>query len=175
MKKLLFISIIILSFQQCKKDSSNENETITDVELELTDSLHQLKGSFTDTDGPGGNAPIYDTLKLEKNKIYNGRVNVYDKSNGNNTNVTEEIRKEMESHQFFYYLSESIKEILQISILDKDANSLPVGLSYVINTYQKTGKGTIRVLLSHYPNPKNKSDKPSSDNDIDVEIPIQVN
>jgi len=165
------VALILIS--SCKKTSTNEQELITTVKISLTTNGKTVVAQWKDTDGAGGNNPTIDTLLLDTNTTYIGSIEVYDESKSPVVNITDEITKEKNDHQFFYSSQGALTGNLDISVTDKDDNSLPIGLQYSATTKSQSKIGTLRIVLSHYDGVA-KSTSQSSESDIDIEIPVKI-
>ena len=157
------IAVMALSFTSCEKDddnddsssgSTNETELITDLVLTFVNSEDFSIRTFTfsDPDGPGGDAPTINDITLDDSTSYTLNIQVLDASNPNEVeDITTEIREEDEVHQFFY-ITESVDNSVAISYdaFDVDGNGNPVGLATIWNTNEPTSdNGTVRVVLRH--------------------------
>src|SRR6056297_867392 len=86
-------ALAALTFVACEDDDDdddtpsavNEEELITDMVLTFTNTADQSVSTFTfsDPDGPGGNAPSIDDIVLTDTAVYNVSVQVLDASNPN--------------------------------------------------------------------------------------------
>lgn len=170
--KIIIFSIIILA-GSCKKKSTHEQETITTVKLTLNNGGKTTIAQWKDADGAGGNNPIIDTMILDTNIIYTGTIEVFDETKNPIANLTEEIDKESDVHQFFYTSLGSISSSFTIDKTDQDKNGLPIGLAYKLTTKQQKGNGSLRIVLSHYDG-VTKTTSPSNESDIDIEIPVLI-
>jgi len=181
MKQIPFSFIIILTICAiaCHKEPKpadqpkNESELITTVRLIFTDSASGDTSSFQfrDPDGEGGNPPgTFDTLKLDANHSYLMDILLLDESKNPVDTVSNEVRDEANDHLFVFNISGAK---LNITILDKDGNNLPVGLQ----TRWRTGaasSGTAEVLLRHQPGVKDGTPAPG-ESDVDVIFQAVIN
>ena len=172
-----FIGISVL-FSGCKKDDDNpesenhnESELITTLQMQFTDSAGTTSTfSFFDPDGPGGNAPTLDTIRLDASQDYNLSISVLDESDPADTeDITVEIMEEAEDHLFCF--SHSLP--LDITITDTDANGLPLGLLSTWNIMDG-GSGSVTVVLRHQPEVKNGTCT-VGEVDIEVAFPVIMN
>ncbi len=169
--RLLKITTIILTagiFVACESDDDDDNdggnpqELITDVEITLTNPDTQTSQTFTfsDPDGPGGNAPTIDTIVLNtggENTIYNAAVRVLDASDPNDVeDISIEVFNEGDEHQFFYIPNAEADTALTVTYdpsAPADVNGNPIGLRSQWVTFGATPTGSnIRVVLRHEPN-----------------------
>jgi len=156
-------ALAALTFVACEDDDDdddtpsavNEEELITDMVLTFTNTADQSVSTFTfsDPDGPGGNAPSIDDIVLTDTAVYNVSVQVLDASNPNDVeDITSEVLEEDEEHQFFYIpgggADNSLTVTYETSEVDDDGN--PIGVSTVWNTLQPTTDNeTIQIVLRH--------------------------
>ncbi|MCC7298200.1 MAG: hypothetical protein IT244_07705 [Bacteroidia bacterium] len=157
-------------FSSCKKKKTDEEELITTVKFSLQQN-NITKGTFQwkDLDGDGGNAPQpTDTITLDSGMIYNASVAFLNESNGQNIDITEEIKSESADHLICYTAPVSA---LEISITDSDGK-YPIGLTSDWKTLAK-GTYTLRVVLRHQPGEKNGSCDPG-ETDVDVNFPVRI-
>lgn len=164
----------------CKKDSDpepEENELITTVTLTFTErgTTNVRTVTWKDADGEGGAAPTIGKLSLAPNKTYDLTVSLLDESKNPAADITEEIEEEADEHLFVY--TPTPANLLTVTITDKDARNLPVGLKATAVT-GAAATGKLQVVLRHQPpvggNPvKNGTAGPGSsdfDGTFDVEI-----
>lgn len=167
--KLSFLLLsTILLFNACKKDDptpEDENELISQVKIEFTDSLGQQTYSWKNGKS--------DTINLAKNQKYTTKVYFYslDKEQ-NNIDITNEISEENDQHQLFYTTNPS--DLLSTTYEDQDINGLPLGLSMSMMTTNESKTGTLRIQLKHYAVEKDgKPTSGSTDADINFNVKIQ--
>ena len=155
MKKYLPILLASLLFTSCKKDEvepTDDNELITRVELKFTDVTAKttLTYTFQDKDGDPKTAPEkFDKIVLNKGVTYSVSIGVYDDTKTPVMDITKEIEEESDVHLFVYKTTPT--SLLTTTILDKDKNGLPVGLSSSILTQSTAGTGKLNLLLKHQP------------------------
>ncbi|MFT4023000.1 MAG: hypothetical protein QM664_04340 [Flavihumibacter sp.] len=161
----------------CKKDKEepevNEEEVITTLQVELTPVTGgtTLSYAYRDADGPGGNAPVQDEIKLAPNTAYNVALKVLNESASPAEDITLEIEEEATAHRF--YFTPSSGSNISVASLNTDDDGIPVGLSSVWTTGE-AASGTINITLRHYPgNPPGKAaDDPvnSTKSGTDIEV-----
>jgi hypothetical protein len=156
MKKYLSILVAVILFTACKKDDHlhphDDNELITRVELKFTDAATKttLTYTFQDKDADPKTAPEkFDKIVLNKGVTYTMSVGVFDDTKSPAKDITEEINEESDSHLFVFKTNPA--SLLAVSILDKDKNGLPIGLSSSAKTSATAGTGKLNVLLKHQP------------------------
>lgn len=179
MKALKYISILTLSVSlfACDKDENkvenppieNESELITTVKLTITDSADTLSYQFRDPDGEGGANATVDTLKLKSGHMYNVTLQLLDESNPSKIkNITEEVEEEANDHLVCYSNNTNIN----VMIMDKDGNNLPLGL----DTHWMTAEaadGSLTLKLRHQPGIKDGyCDK--GETDVEVVFPVSI-
>lgn len=158
---LMAVSLMIVA--GCEKENQpaeeNENELITTVQLDFTKRGTDDRSTFTweDADGPGGEIPIIDTVRLDDNSVYDVEVSFWNKSVTPAENITEEVRGESENHRVYYEAS-AASGIL-INGYDNDTGGVPLGIQSVWTT-TGSSEGTVMVVLRHYPNGGKAADDP---------------
>jgi hypothetical protein len=183
MKKYLPILIAALLFTSCKKDHelepTDDNELITRVELKFTDVTAKttLTYTFQDMDGDPKTAPEkFDKIVLNKGVTYSVSVGVYDDTKFPVKDITQEIDDESDVHLFVYKTTPAA--LLTTTILDKDKNGLPIGLSSSILTQSTAGSGKLNLLLKHQPELNGVSVKTGQEaggsTDIDLLFDVEV-
>lgn len=179
--KKIFVSIILLTttiilLNSCKKineGEGNDEELITTMKLNFTPALGGATQTFTfeDIDGPGGNAPVSDTIRLAANTAYNVSIELWNNSATPPENITTEVEEENEAHRFYYVPSSSSNIV--VSNLNNDDNGVPLGTNSVW-TVGAASTGNINITLRHYPGtPPDKQvsdpvNSPKSGTDITV-------
>jgi hypothetical protein len=167
----LALVTLIFTFNACKDQvdtppNPNEEELITTVELTFineNNSSDVLVFKFADPDGDGGNAPtITDSIVLAANSSYNLAVRFLDESKSPVEDITTEIVAEAIDHLICY----TTPGDLMITILDKDANNLNLGLAATVKT-QALENTSLTIRLMHQPNQKN-GNCDSGETDVEV-------
>lgn len=183
MKKYLPILFVALLFTSCKKDEeiepTDDNELITRVELKFTDiaANTSLTYTFQDKDGDPKTAPEkFDKIVLNKGVTYTVSVGVYDDTKSPVADITEEIAEESDVHLFVYKTTPAA--LLTTTILDKDKNGLPIGLSASVLTQSTAGTGKLNLLLKHQPELNGVKVKTGQEaggsTDIDLSFDVEV-
>jgi len=175
-----------LTWWGCEDDPAspgegNEQELITKVVLTLTESGTGTKVSaiYNDADGPGGAAPSIGALTLKAGSSYSGQIELFDESKSPAVNLTEEVAKEADAHQFFYTPQGELVGRLTITITDKDSKNLPLGLAFTVTVsagpaVTGSAANSLNVVLSHYDRvTKNGRDR-SNETDIDINVPVSI-
>lgn len=182
---LILVSIIFaITFSSCSKEAAvvNEEELITTITYTLTPigQGETVVYKFVDIDGDGGNPPIKSSSgTLKNNTSYNGSIVILNESATPSIDITVEIQKEKEDHQFFYTLSSSLLDKVVISYSDIDANKNPVGLLTSVKA-NSSGFGKLKITLRHQPNKSGKDvsvgniTNAGGETDIEVEFDVTV-
>ena len=173
-KPAYLLSLCGLMILGCKKTPLpndppiNENELITTVVLQFKDSLNQTQSfKFSDLDGPGGNVPIIDTIRLKPQTVYQLTIDFLDESKSPVDSITNEIKDENDNHLIAF--SSALSQ-LKIDVTDQDNNGLPLGLKSLWQVLG-TGKGIVRIELKHQVGIKN-GDPTLGETDVQVDFPI---
>ncbi len=175
-----------LATTACKKEDDhghdhNEGEVITTITVSLTDSGSTTPRTFvwSDPDGPGGNAPTIDTLRLTANTRANASLKLEDRSVTPAKNITVEIEREENEHQFFF--TPTLPGLaIAYDPTDFDTNTPPKPLG--LRSFWRTagpGRGTVRIVLKHQPGikasiPNTVGDATRGETDIEVVFPVIV-
>jgi hypothetical protein len=173
---------LALAISSCKKDDtddpkpSNPNELVTTLKAYFTETTTGAIAdsvTFRDIDGPGGNAPVQDSLILDANKEYSAIVLVLDESKNPVDTISNEILEEDETHQFIY-LSDPASGFMNTTILDDDSNGNPLGLQILVQTFS-VGTGSWKITLRHYDSEQDKDDETSNyDSDVEVSFGVRI-
>jgi hypothetical protein len=185
-----FLTIIIIS--SCSKENpkqplpTNPQEILTTILVKgfnQNDSLnpnYQFTYKWEDMDGDGGNMPIIDTLNMDSGIIYKCEIIILDKTKTPFDTVSNSIEEEKNVHQFFFAPSANLTSKIKTERLDFDNNipSLPVGLSFYLNTKSNQSfttpiYGSLNIVLSHYDGVPKTIEK-SSESDIDITFPVKL-
>jgi len=182
--KILTIAIIASLLYSCTDDDDaspstpitpNEEELITTVRLNFMDTSGVTTTyEFNDPDGDGGNAPVIDTIILDKSETYDLNTEFLDASDPNDIeDITTEIRDEDDEHLVCY--TTSAVDGLSVSIIDTDG-TYDVGLSAVVLTTDTASSinGTLKVTLKHQPGVKDGTCAPG-ETDVEVDFPVRFN
>ncbi len=179
---ILFVCIALFS---CHKGNDpkpedpqkpNEEELITTVKLILTE---QISGDvsvfkFTDIDGPGGISATKETIVLDANKIYNGKIILLDQTKYPVDSISYEVNEESEDHQFFFTVSSAD---LSVAYTDYDDHGVPLGLFPDLTT-GNAGNGKLKIILKHQPGIKPTSgigDSTVGETDVEVSFKVIIN
>lgn len=152
--KILGILGVAVLVSQCGEDpvDPNEEELITTLTVSLVDAndaSNTAELKFVDLDGEGGDAPTITGATLKASTTYNATISVLNESESPAENITTEIQKEDEEHQFFYVAGGGLN--VTTSYSDKDSMDNPIGLKFEIVT-GAASTGTLKVVLRHEPN-----------------------
>lgn len=107
---------LMLGIGGCKKDNpadpgdQNPQELITTVILILDHptNRHEVRAVWRDLDGPGGNPPVIDTLKLEAGVTYSGEVLLLNEQQSPPDTVSHEVEEEADVHLIVYTVGGAI-------------------------------------------------------------------
>jgi hypothetical protein len=185
MMVLLLVAVSFASLATgCKEETTSPTEEdedpITRITLRLTDSTSTgtvITAAAVDADGPGGNLPTVDTLRLQPGKVYLGTILL--RNDAKNKDITEEIEEEDDEHRFDFTVSGAAAGLVRFTDLNLDRRTgLPdnlrtFGLEHKVRTGAAAARtvGTVRVVLQHFSD-GNKGGEPESD--VDVNFPIVV-
>jgi len=187
MKYLLATMLFGVMITGCKKPDDdpiippppvNEEEVITTMVLRFdnTGAGADKELRFTDADGDGGGAPVYDLDTLDDASVYTTSIILLDETVSPADTVSNEVLNEGVDHQFFFAPTGA-----NISIVygDTDANGNPIGLSTTMTTGTPS-VGNLMVTLRHEPN-KTAAGVSSGDitnaggeTDIEITFPLVI-
>ncbi|MDI1234218.1 MAG: hypothetical protein PSX81_08050 [bacterium] len=179
LKWTAIIAVIALGITSCKENTptpsnppENETELITTVRLVFTDTSNQTVrvASFSDIDGPGGNAPtIFDTIKLQPNKVYKTKIYLLDETKNPVDSISNQVLTEGADH-LFVFTKTGVN--LLFNMTDADKNNLPIGLSSLW-TAGANSFGSVTVVLRHQPGVKDGTVNPG-ETDVEIVFPCKI-
>lgn len=164
-------------------DPPNSQEQITTVTLILDHNspsfqpLHEIRATWRDIDGPGGNPPTIDTLKLHAGTTYSGTILLLDETKTPPDTISNEVEEEADVHLFVYTTGGSVDTLMSVSIDDLDPFNQPIGLSYVVvvdSTATGGTTGTLTVELRHFAERAHKAAGAPFETDIEVTFPVLI-
>ena len=167
--------IFYLQLNGCGSDdvvnppNPNEQELITTLIINLTDSvsLAQTSFQFDDPDGEGGNPPSrFDTILIEANRTYFAQIILLNKSVTPVDTISNEVLEEGVDHQFFFTTTD-VSTV--ISYADADINGNPIGLETIWRD-GSASNGNIQVVLKHQPGTKSPAPGNPAIGETDVQI-----
>lgn len=137
--RLLALAIILCSVAACK-DNSTPQQTLTDLELQILDSIHQNEGEF---------ALIFKSLESEEEAIYINKKAMFHAASTMKTPVMIEAYKM--AHQGKISLDDSLTVTTQFrSIVDSSWYQLTAAEDSEFDLYKQVGKSlTIRELIEY--------------------------
>jgi hypothetical protein len=179
MKKLILLVFAGSVFISCdKKDPviPNEEELITTLIYTLTSGTgEEVKLSFKDIDGEGGQPPVITTGALKANTTYTGKLTLLNEMESPADNITEEILEEADEHQFFFTISGLDASV---SYDDTDSAGFPVGLKTKLVTGGPSS-GKLTITLRHEPNKSasgvSSGQLTNAGGETDIEVTFDLN
>ena len=177
---------IATAMSGCKKDEDlavtpppvNEEEVITTMILSFAGQSGAMDKElrFTDADGDGGGAPVFELDTLQTASNYNVTLLLLNETVNPVDTISNEVLEEGVDHQFFF---QPTGANITVAYADTDANGTPIGLQSTMTT-SAASVGTLKVTLRHQPN-KSGAGVPSGDitnaggeTDIEVEFPLVI-
>lgn len=166
----------------CKESSNTldpiSHDIVTTVTITLKSNgepVDTIVAVWEDIDGVGGTNPNQiDTLILSAGTVYTGSVKVENRSLTPTVDLTPDIAKEPDNHQFFYAITNSLGKV---TVTDMDSRQLPLGLSFSLSSIATASAtfGTLTMSLSHWENSSDKDGtKPSAETDVSIILPMTV-
>lgn len=194
--KIALSGLLLFSLASCESDDDgggtvtppvgNDEEVITDLILTFEDAEGALPSqsfTFSDPDGPGGEAPTIDVISIAPG-AYIVSITVLDASDPNDIeDLTEEIaEEEADEHQFFFELLNNAGDVITIDYADADENGNPIGQLTLWGVSDVTsGDELVRITLIHEPNKDAPgasdgilSSEVGGETDIEVEFEVSV-
>lgn len=178
---LALLSMFILACDPSEPNPNNEEELITTLSFALTPQGGGSKVvlKFEDKDGDGGSAPNITSGSLDKNKIYDGVIELLNESVTPSENISNQVITEAEDHQFFYAWTQALSKSIFLSYTDVDKNNNPLGIKTKLET-KDAGNGQIKITLRHLPNKTGQDVKngiitnAGGETDIEVTFNLEV-
>lgn len=174
----------LITLGSCKKDDDqpefpqpivNEPEEITTVELHFTDAATsaEFHVSWSDPDGPGGNAPVIDDINLDSGTTYAVTVSFLDESGATAEDITEEIKEESDEHLICFEPEGDLASALEISRTDSDG-TYEVGLESTWNA-SDVSTGELHLVLKHQPDGQKDGTCTPGDTDVEIHFNVTIN
>ncbi|WP_299121720.1 type 1 periplasmic binding fold superfamily protein [uncultured Tenacibaculum sp.] len=181
-KLFSILTIFSLVFASCSDSTPtvvNEEEVITTMKIVLTPNGggNAVTIQSRDLDGDGPNPPVItpSPISLAANTTYSAVITLLNETENPAGNVTDEVAKEADEHQFFYSASGIAGTFTYAGANDSNGN--PVGIQFTVAT-GAAGNGTYTVTLRHEPNKSATGVKggditnAGGSTDIEVSFPI---
>lgn len=177
-KLLAILFISALSFTACSDDHDHddddhdhEEELITTVTYTLTNGSDVVTLKFKDLDGDGGNTGTYTISgPLTANSTYTGVIKLENETENPAEDVTLEVKKEADEHEFFYTSSVSG---VTVTKTDKDGNNNPLGVETTVTT-GAAGSGNLVIILKHEPKKPNDGTSADAGGSTDIEVTFDI-
>lgn len=181
-KSLLLLLLAVFVLTNCKDKADDpkpddDNELITTVKLTFAKAGTTTPSTFLYQNPTGGSTPTkFDQIMLDKNSTYTLSIELLDESKSPVVDITEEVEEKSDEHLFVFTPTPGTG-LLAVTITDKDANNLPIGLESTVVT-GTTATGKLRIQLRHQPplngvRAKNGTATPGSD-DVNLEFSVML-
>ena len=141
-----FGALTLFSCEPQEPTDPHDEELITTLNIDLTNSGTTLELNYQDIDGDGGDAPVITMDTLAANTTYTGTITLFNESEDPSEELTSEIFDEAEEHQFFF----SSTGATTFTYGDQDNDGNPIGLSFTLTT-SDAGSESYTVILRHEP------------------------
>lgn len=157
----------------CSKDDpveEHEHEEFSHVEFTVKTGTTQQKLVWNNEDegfeGENKTIELTDGVKSEVS------IEIWNRHDGENENITTEIKGEVDVHQFFYEFASVAVAVAPSSRDPKDSNGVPLKL---ITDWTPSGVGVGKVTITLIHEPTNKTGtRAQAGGDADFEITIDV-
>ncbi|TNE49779.1 MAG: hypothetical protein EP344_17860 [Bacteroidetes bacterium] len=166
---LLFLSV---AFNACKKDDTTAQELITTVVIHLKagDGSLDQRFEWNDPDGDGGTAPTVDNIQLTSGTVYVCEVEVYDRSQDPEVDITTEIKAESAAH-LFVFKPDAVNVI--VTAADFDSNGAPFRQKTTW-TAGALSVGSMTIALKHEPDKSAADPDSTGETDFEVSFPVRI-
>lgn len=182
-KNLLFIPAFAFLVFGCK-DNDPQKEDVPELITKVTLTFVPTSGSpvivtATDPDGDGiQNIKQDGAIKLQQNTNYTLSIQLINglaDPSSDEYNVTNEVESEGVEHQFYFsWTNDAFANTSVDYSLSKDANGLPLGLTTLWKSADKTvDAATFHVTLKHQPGLKS-STSTINDGETDLDITFDL-
>jgi len=186
MKYAIAALLIATAISSCKKPSdddpivpappANEEEVITTMILSFnnTGAGADKELRFTDADGDGGGAPVFNVDTLDDASVYTTSIILLNETVSPADTISNEVLAEGVDHQIFFAPTG-----VNISYVygDVDSNGNPIGLLTTMTTGAPS-VGTLVVTLRHEPNKiaagVSSGDITNAGGETDIEVTFPV-
>ncbi len=171
---ILAVSVGVI-LASCKNDDDatpeviNEEETITTVNLKVTESGETTSQTYTWKDKTA------DKITLKANTEYEVEIEFLDESNPSDVkDITEEVVEEKDEHFVFYDVTTINAVTVASSSKDiKDGNSIGINIFTTWTTSDAT-TGTLKAFLIHEPTKKTGTSRDDFGGEADIEVDFEV-
>jgi hypothetical protein len=186
LKHMAIAVVAALAITGCKKDEDvtlappivNQEELITTMVLSFDGQAGATDKElrFTDADGDGGGAPVFDLDTLQAASNYNVSILLLNATANPVDTISNEVLAEGVDHQFFF---QPTGANITFAYADTDANGAPIGLQTTMAT-GAASVGTLKVILRHEPNKSGAGvsagdiTNAGGETDIEVEFPLVI-
>ncbi|MBL7938104.1 MAG: type 1 periplasmic binding fold superfamily protein [Flavobacteriales bacterium] len=186
LKYWTYAFLVVTATTACKKDEDpitpaptvNEEEVITTMVLAFAGQVGAADKElrFTDADGDGGGAPVYDLDTLQAASSYSVSILLLNATTSPVDTISNEVLAEGVDHQFFF---QPTGANMIVTYSDADANGDPIGLSTTMAT-GAASVGTLKVTLRHEPDKSGAGvsggdiTNAGGETDIEVEFPLVI-
>ncbi|MEW7277595.1 type 1 periplasmic binding fold superfamily protein [Aquimarina sp. 2201CG1-2-11] len=171
---ILAVSIGVI-LASCKNDDDaapeviNEEETITTVNLKVTESGETTSQTYTWKDKTA------DKITLKANTKYEVEIEFLDESNPSDVeDITEEVVEERDEH-FVFYDATTISGATIVSASNdiKDGDSIGINIFTTLSTGD-AATGTLKAFLIHEPTKKTGTSRDDFGGETDIEVDFEV-
>ena len=170
------------------EDSAGEQEVISNVTLTMTPRGGGESVTAEAVFNSAGEQERIETIALEAGQAYNGSIDLRNRfADGEEADITAEVRAEAAEHQFFYVLTGLSGSTFTVTDQETDyaadaadpgemRDGVLVGLAFDV-VAGAAGSGELQVVLGHYderPKKAGESIGDTAERDIDIAFPVEV-
>ena len=167
---------------------AGEQEVISNVTLTMTPSGGGAAVTAEAVFNSAGEQESIETIALEAGQTYDGAIDLRNRfADGEEADLTAEVRAEAAEHQFFYALTGASGVSLTVTDQETDyaadaadsdelREGVPVGLTFDV-VAGAAGNGQLQVVLGHYDERLKEVDESLDDTperDIDIAFPVEI-
>lgn len=174
MQKLFYLLLALVTITSCQKDNVDQDAMTTINFLLIADDLSNgVQFKYHDLDGPDGPLQGFVTgAVLAPNLGYTGTISILNERTNPTTQVTDQIMDNPNDYQIFFTLSDP--QMVDIDIMDKDDNGMPLGLSTRVTTGSQEGEHTMKIQVVKNGNKSNGGTAAEAGGEIAIEGEFEI-
>ncbi len=168
MNRLFILLLSLVAVFGCSKDKLDQDAMTTINFLLIADDLSDgVQFKYHDLDGPDGPLQGFVTdAVLSPNLGYTGTISILNERTNPTTKVNDEIMANPNDYQVFFTLSDPN---VDVKVMDKDDNGMPLGLSTRVTTGSQEGDYTMKIQVVKNGNKSNAGTAEEAGGEIAIE------